>query len=146
MPDDASALARQERIKSLLVGAIDLHCHSGPSVMPRSLTHIAALEEAAEAGRKGGRAVSRDRSHMAEIGRKGGKAAHTREASSGPEPTNGESMASASSPMPAADNQTPPPGGPMPVDNRQIPAPNGPAQVPGGQLPVHGGEQMTAGT
>jgi hypothetical protein len=50
MPDDASALARDQRIKSLLVGAIDLHCHSGPSVMPRSLTHIEALEEAAEAG------------------------------------------------------------------------------------------------
>ncbi len=30
-------------------------------------------EEAREAGRKGGEAVSRDREHMAEIGRKGGE-------------------------------------------------------------------------
>jgi general stress protein YciG len=30
-------------------------------------------EEAREAGRKGGEAVSRDREHMAEIGRKGGQ-------------------------------------------------------------------------
>lgn len=50
MPDDSAAPSRQDRIKSLLVGAIDLHCHSGPSVMPRSLTHIEALQEAAEAG------------------------------------------------------------------------------------------------
>ena len=35
---------------SLLVGAIDLHCHSGPFVMPRSLDHIEALHEAAAAG------------------------------------------------------------------------------------------------
>jgi general stress protein YciG len=31
-------------------------------------------EEAREAGRKGGEAVSRDREHMAMIGRKGGEA------------------------------------------------------------------------
>ncbi|MEO8465518.1 MAG: DUF6282 family protein [Gammaproteobacteria bacterium] len=42
--------SREERITSLLVGAIDLHCHSGPSVMPRSLDHIEALQEAAAAG------------------------------------------------------------------------------------------------
>ena len=42
--------SRQERIESLLVGAIDLHCHSGPSVMPRSLDHIEALQDAAQAG------------------------------------------------------------------------------------------------
>jgi general stress protein YciG len=123
----------------------------GRAAHARGTAHEFTSQEAAEAGRKGGRSVSRDRGHMAEIGRKGGKAAHTREESSGPEPTNGEPMA-ASSHLPAADNQTPP-GGPMPVDNRQFPAPNGPAQVPGGQMPgasgqmpVHGGEQMTAGT
>ena len=43
-------LSRQERIDSLLVGAIDLHCHSGPSVMPRSLDHIEAMHDAAKAG------------------------------------------------------------------------------------------------
>jgi hypothetical protein len=42
--------SREERITSLLVGAIDLHCHSGPSIMPRSLDHIEALHEAAAAG------------------------------------------------------------------------------------------------
>jgi hypothetical protein len=39
-----------ERIASLLVGAVDLHCHSGPSVMPRRLDHIEAAKEAAGAG------------------------------------------------------------------------------------------------
>ncbi|MEI9927483.1 MAG: DUF6282 family protein [Sphingomonas sp.] len=38
------------RVDALLVGAIDMHCHSGPSVMPRGLDHIEALEEAASAG------------------------------------------------------------------------------------------------
>lgn len=41
---------REVRISELLVGAIDLHCHSGPSVMPRALNHIEALQEAADAG------------------------------------------------------------------------------------------------
>jgi hypothetical protein len=45
-----AAPSREERITSLLVGAIDLHCHSGPSIMPRSLDHIEALQEAASAG------------------------------------------------------------------------------------------------
>jgi len=40
----------EARIASLLVGAIDMHCHSGPSVMPRQIDHIEALQEAAEAG------------------------------------------------------------------------------------------------
>jgi hypothetical protein len=39
-----------ERVDALLIGAIDMHCHSGPSVMPRQIDHIEALEEAAEAG------------------------------------------------------------------------------------------------
>src|SRR4029077_10151104 len=42
--------SREERITSLLVGAIDLHCHSGPSVMPRSLDHIEEWQESAAAG------------------------------------------------------------------------------------------------
>jgi hypothetical protein len=46
----ASDPAMAERIDSLLVGAIDLHCHSGPSVMPRMIDHIEALEEASAAG------------------------------------------------------------------------------------------------
>lgn len=46
----ASETAASERIEQLLVGAIDMHCHSGPSVMPRRLDHIEALEEASKAG------------------------------------------------------------------------------------------------
>jgi hypothetical protein len=40
----------EDRISRLLVGAVDLHCHSGPSVMPRDLSHIVAMQEAAAAG------------------------------------------------------------------------------------------------
>jgi len=53
MPSQSGLVSRQERIESLLVGAVDLHCHSGPSVMPRSLDHIEALYEAANAGFSG---------------------------------------------------------------------------------------------
>lgn len=45
-----TAGATDPRIESLLKGAIDMHCHSGPSVMPRCLDHIDALEEAASVG------------------------------------------------------------------------------------------------
>jgi hypothetical protein len=34
----------------LLVGAIDLHCHSGPSVMPRYFDHYEAMQEASSVG------------------------------------------------------------------------------------------------
>lgn len=34
----------------LMQGAIDLHCHSGPSVMPRYCDHHEAMHEASEAG------------------------------------------------------------------------------------------------
>jgi hypothetical protein len=36
--------------KALMKGAIDLHCHSGPSVMPRYFDHYEAMQEASEAG------------------------------------------------------------------------------------------------
>lgn len=36
--------------RSLLRGAIDLHCHSGPSVMPRYFDHYEAMQEASEVG------------------------------------------------------------------------------------------------
>lgn len=39
-----------EIVDRLLIGAVDLHCHSGPSVMPRDLNHIEAMQEAEEAG------------------------------------------------------------------------------------------------
>jgi len=44
--------ALRERVDALLVGAIDMHCHSGPSVMPRMIDHIEALKEASAAGMK----------------------------------------------------------------------------------------------
>jgi hypothetical protein len=37
-------------IDELLHGAIDLHVHSGPSPMPRRITHVEAARQAAEAG------------------------------------------------------------------------------------------------
>jgi hypothetical protein len=46
----ATDQALEERISRLLVGAVDLHCHSGPSVMARDLNHIEAMQEAAAAG------------------------------------------------------------------------------------------------
>ncbi len=45
--------ARAAQIEALLKGAIDLHCHSGPSVMPRRLDHIEAIEDAKAAGLRG---------------------------------------------------------------------------------------------
>jgi len=44
--DDATA-------NRLLVGALDLHVHSGPSSMPRQLDHMQAAEEAVAAGMRG---------------------------------------------------------------------------------------------
>ena len=41
---------REAIISQLLVGGIDLHCHSGPSVMPRRLNHVEAIREAEAAG------------------------------------------------------------------------------------------------
>ncbi|GAA2176033.1 hypothetical protein GCM10009846_28250 [Agrococcus versicolor] len=37
-------------IDDLLHGAVDLHCHSGPSPMPRRITHVEAARQAADAG------------------------------------------------------------------------------------------------
>ncbi len=52
LDSDTSGLTREERIEKLLVGVVDSHCHSGPSVMPRDFNHIEALQEAADAGLK----------------------------------------------------------------------------------------------
>ena len=40
---------RAGEIRDLLVGAVDLHCHSGPAAMPRILDHHDALMDCAEA-------------------------------------------------------------------------------------------------
>ena len=46
----------------------------GRAAHEKGNAHEFTPEEAREAGRKGGEAVSQDRPHMAEIGRKGGEA------------------------------------------------------------------------
>ena len=48
----ASATELDPRVENLVQGAIDLHCHSGPSVMARYLDHLEAMREASEAGLK----------------------------------------------------------------------------------------------
>ena len=42
-------LSRAAEVAELLVGAIDLHCHSGPAAMPRILDHHEELLDAADA-------------------------------------------------------------------------------------------------
>src|ERR1700704_3861053 len=39
-----------EQVAGLMVGAVDLHCHSGPAAMPRMLDHHEAMLDAAAAG------------------------------------------------------------------------------------------------
>ena len=46
------ASEREQLVEDLLVGAIDLHCHSGPSVMPRSIDHLEIAREASKVGMK----------------------------------------------------------------------------------------------
>ena len=41
---------REDQVNGLLRGAVDLHCHSGPSVSARKLDHIEAIREADAAG------------------------------------------------------------------------------------------------
>lgn len=41
------------RVDALMQGAVDLHVHSGPSIMERQVDHFQAVEQAAAAGMKG---------------------------------------------------------------------------------------------
>ncbi|MFA6265803.1 MAG: DUF6282 family protein [Pseudolabrys sp.] len=41
---------RNDDVTKLLVGAVDLHCHSGPAAMPRILDHHEAMMDCAAAG------------------------------------------------------------------------------------------------
>ena len=50
----------------------------GRAAHRKGTAHQWSADEAREAGRKGGTAVSRDREHMAAIGREGGASAHRR--------------------------------------------------------------------
>jgi hypothetical protein len=45
----AADSARSQEVADLLVGAVDLHCHSGPAAMPRILDHHEALMDCAAA-------------------------------------------------------------------------------------------------
>jgi hypothetical protein len=49
-PEHEIPQERQARVSRLLRGSVDLHCHSGPSLMPRALDSAQALEEAAAIG------------------------------------------------------------------------------------------------
>lgn len=49
----------------------------GRAAHEKGTAHEFTSEEAREAGRKGGEAVSQDREHMAQIGRKGGESRGT---------------------------------------------------------------------
>lgn len=47
---EQAAEARTEVIEALLKGAVDLHCHSGPSIMERKLDHMEEIKDAEDAG------------------------------------------------------------------------------------------------
>src|SRR4030066_691943 len=42
-----------DKITKLLQGAVDLHCHSGPGLIPRSLDHAEAVKQALAVGLRG---------------------------------------------------------------------------------------------
>ncbi len=50
MADSVPAPTASERIDALLVGAIDPHVHSGPSIAERGLDHLELAQEASKAG------------------------------------------------------------------------------------------------
>src|SRR5687767_7897267 len=52
----------------------EIASQGGRAAHEKGTAHEFTSEEAREAGRKGGEAVSQDRDHMAEIGRRGGEA------------------------------------------------------------------------
>jgi general stress protein YciG len=54
----------------------EIASQGGRAAHAKGSAHEFTPEEAREAGRKGGRAVSRDHEHMVEIGREGGKHSH----------------------------------------------------------------------
>jgi general stress protein YciG len=60
----------------------EIASEGGRAAHEKGTAHEFTSEEAREAGRKGGEAVSRDREHMAEIGREGGEARHGKSGSS----------------------------------------------------------------
>jgi uncharacterized protein len=59
----------------------------GKAAHEQGAAHEFSVEEAREAGRKGGETVAKDRAHMAEIGRRGGLARKRAKADKSHEPT-----------------------------------------------------------
>jgi uncharacterized protein len=55
----------------------EIASRGGKAAHQAGTAHEFTTEEAREAGRKGGQAVSRNREHMAAIGRKGGENSHS---------------------------------------------------------------------
>jgi hypothetical protein len=49
MPDDTAIKSMEERISRILIGAIDPHVHSGPSIAPRAMDHLELAEEVSKA-------------------------------------------------------------------------------------------------
>lgn len=47
---DSGAGSRRRRVEQLLVGAIDPHVHTGPSMAPRALDHLELARQASEVG------------------------------------------------------------------------------------------------
>jgi len=54
----------------------EIASQGGKAAHKKGTAHKWTSETAREAGRKGGKAISQDREHMATIGRKGGKNSH----------------------------------------------------------------------
>jgi len=48
--DTRQSAERAEQVGTILVGAVDLHCHSGPAAFPRRIDHREAMIDADEAG------------------------------------------------------------------------------------------------
>lgn len=48
--DPGRAQIDESLVEELLKGAVDLHCHSGPSIMPRKINHAEAVRQAAAVG------------------------------------------------------------------------------------------------
>jgi len=50
VPDNTAIDSMEERISRILIGAIDPHVHSGPSIAPRGIDHLELAEEMSKAG------------------------------------------------------------------------------------------------
>lgn len=80
----------------------DIASKGGRAAHAKGTAHEFTTDEARVAGRKGGEAVSRDRTHMATIGREGGhsRGARARAASGSPAGGNGGDIASGAGSQP----------------------------------------------